>query len=83
MQTIQLEIEDSLYETIREQGLDIKEEIITFLNRLSDDGYPSITTNEAKKRVADAVERYRSGTGIYTPVDEKFQQEMADFIESI
>jgi hypothetical protein len=27
-----------------------------------DDGYPSIGTEEAKKRVGDAVERYKNGT---------------------
>jgi len=48
-----------------------------------DDGYPSISTQEAKKRVADAVERYRSGEGDYASFDNQFRDEMNRYIESI
>jgi len=83
MRTIQLQIDDDLYEELIDHGVNFKAEIGSFLRGLVDDGYPAVTTEEARKRVAEAVERYRSGEGIYTPVDEKFRQEMADFIESI
>ena len=83
MRTIQLQIDDDLYEELIDHGVNFKAEIGSFLRGLVDNGYPSVTTEEGRKRVAEAVERYRSGEGIYTPVDEKFRQEMADFIESI
>jgi len=65
MQTIQLQIEDDIYESLKQQGIDLKAEVYELIDTLIDDGYPSISTEEAKKRVADGVERYRSGTGNY------------------
>jgi len=39
-----------------------------------DDGYPSISFDEACQRVADAVERYRSGKGTYLSHDEAWEK---------
>lgn len=63
MQTIQLQIEDDIYEAIKQQGIDLKAKVYELIDTLVDDGYPSITTQEAKRRVSEAVERYRSGEG--------------------
>ena len=38
----------------------------------ADDGYPSISFEEARDRVADAVHRYRSGKGKYRKMDDAY-----------
>ncbi len=62
MHTIQLQLDDNLYEKIAQSGVDIKELFNEFLTDIVDDGYPAISTEEAKKRVSKAVEEYRDGT---------------------
>ena len=62
MQTLQLQIQDDLYSIIKESGIDINSKIKDFLYTLVDDGYQSITTNEAKQRVSDAINDYKNGT---------------------
>ncbi len=62
MHTIQLQVEDSLYDKIVKSGMELKEKFDEFLQyELSDDEYPAISTDEAKQRVSKAVEEYRSG----------------------
>jgi len=65
MQTLKIELEDSVYQNVVQSGIDIQEKVKEFLFDLVDDGYPAITTQEAKKRVSDAVKRYEDGTGTY------------------
>ena len=65
VQTIQLQIQDSLYNQLMKSGVDIQAKINEFLLDMVDDGYPSISTDEAKKRVSDAVDRYKNSTGEY------------------
>ena len=48
-----------------------------------DDGYKGVSTEEAKQKVTSAVERYRDGTGSYTPLNPSHVEEMNKFIESI
>jgi polyhydroxyalkanoate synthesis regulator phasin len=83
VQTIQLQIDDDIYEPIKQQGIDLKAKVYELIDGLVDDGYPSISMQEAKKRVANAVERYRSGEGGYTSFDNQFRDEMNRYIESI
>ena len=59
MAFISLEIEDSLYQNIKRQGIDIQSKIQEFLENLQDDGYPDITTDEAIQRVHESVTEYR------------------------
>ncbi len=61
MAIINLELEDSFYEDIKKQGIDLQAQFQEFLADLKDDGYPAISTEEAKKRVKKAVEEYKSG----------------------
>ncbi len=61
MVTINLELEDSLYEDIKKQGIDLQAQFKEFLSDLKDDGYPSISREEAKNRVSEAVREYKSG----------------------
>ena len=65
MHTINLQIQDDLYEAISNKGLDINNKIKEFLLTLVDDSYPSISTDDAKLRVNDAMQRYKNQTGSY------------------
>jgi hypothetical protein len=61
MQTLQFQVQDDVYQDIIDRGIDIQSRFKEFLFELRDDGYPSISTEEAKQRVSDAVDRYRNG----------------------
>ena len=72
MHTIKLQIDDNLYEEITQSGIDIKEKFKEFLTDFIDDGYPAISTEEAKKRVTDAINRYRSQPESATELNDDF-----------
>jgi len=59
MQTLKIELEDNLYQNILQSGVDVQTKIKEFLFDLVDDGYPIITTEEAKKRVTEAMDSYQ------------------------
>ena len=60
---ITIDIEQDLYEDIKEMGIDIHSKVKEYVKHLTDVyDYPAISTEEAKKRVADAVESYKNGT---------------------
>ena len=80
MQTIKIELEDSLYENIVAKGIDIQSKIKEFIYETMDDGYPAISFEEAKQRVADAVERYKTGKGTYY-TEEEYEKEMNAFFD--
>lgn len=83
MQTIQLKIQDDIYDELKNKGIDINHKLQDLLYDLLDDGYFSISEDEAKQRVSDAVDRYRNGTGTYTPYDKKFTNEMEEYIQNL
>lgn len=68
MHTIKIEVEDIMYQNI----VDIQAKIKEFLVDFTDDSSPAISTEEAKKRVAHAVERYSENPENFTPLDEDF-----------
>jgi hypothetical protein len=72
MHTIKLQLDDNLYEDITQSGIDIKEKFKEFLLDFVDDGYPAITTEEAKQRVADAIDKYRNEPQSFTELDDDF-----------
>jgi len=74
MHTVHVEIQDSLYEKLVQSGVNIQEKLRELLNDMVDDGYPSIGTEEAKKRVGNAVESYRNGTMQCVSHDEMWHQ---------
>jgi len=82
MQTIQLQIQDELYEAISSKGININSKIQEFLYNLADDGYPAISMEEAKQRVSDAVDRYNDGTGKYLDTNE-YTEHKSTMIDSI
>ncbi|MCF6173052.1 MAG: hypothetical protein L3J44_04625 [Campylobacteraceae bacterium] len=83
MQTIKIEIEDSLYHSIVDSGVNIQEKLKDMMCDLIDDGYPAISTQEAKKRVFDAVKRYESGKGNYSPYNNDFTEKMNQYIDNL
>jgi hypothetical protein len=73
MQTIKIQLEDTVYQNIVKSGVDIQAKIKEFLLDFVDDGYPAISTEEAKKRVADAMEDYKTnGMKNFSAVDKDF-----------
>lgn len=75
MHTIELELEDNLYQNIVKSGIDVQSKFKEFLFDLVDDGYPAISTEEAKKRVSDAVDRYRANPESVTELNDDFWNE--------
>lgn len=70
MQTIHLQVQDSIYEKLINSGVDIQAKFDELIFDILDDGYPSISTEEAKERVLDAVNRYVNKTGTYQNSEE-------------
>ena len=84
MQNINLNIENDIYEEIKKGGIDIQKKFNEFLSQFTfqDKDYPAIGTEEAKKRVAKAVEEYSSGEGRYFSQDE-YKNRMNSFMEKL
>lgn len=82
MQTIQLQVDDDIYDELKSKGIDINHKLQDFLYDLIDDSYPSISEDEAKQRVSDAVDRYRNGTGSYTSAKD-YEIKMGKFIDGL
>lgn len=82
MHTIKLQLDDNLYEEIAQSGIDIKEKFKEFLIDFVDDGYPAISTQEAKKRVSKAIERYENSTGNYLN-EEEYEEYRSQHLESL
>jgi hypothetical protein len=85
MHTINFQVEDSVYESIKKQGLDLHAQIKEFVQDLADDGFPAISTDEAKKRVSEAVESYNNGTmqpvsheDMWKQIDKDIEVKVAD-----
>ena len=72
MQTIKLQLEDNLYKNVLNSGIDVQAKFKEFLFDLVDDGYPSISTAEAKKRVSEAVEDYHTNPHNFSKLDSDF-----------
>lgn len=70
MHTLKLHLDDEIYETLKAKSIDIPTKINEYLANLADDGYPTISTKESKKRVSDAIDRYENNTGIYVTLDD-------------
>jgi hypothetical protein len=82
MQTIELKIPDNIYNQLSKSGIDIKQRLQDTIYDLLDDGYPSISINEATKRVSDAIHRYTNGTGEYLDSDD-YQYHITKTIDTL
>ncbi len=83
MQTIKIEIEDSLYENLVAKGIDIQSKIKEFIYETIDDGYPAISFEEARQRVKKAVEDYENGNGEYTPLNDEYWENLENKIKNL
>lgn len=61
MHTIKLNISDSLYTKLVNKKIDIESAFEELLYDLVDDGYSSISKEDADKRVSDTVLKYKKG----------------------
>ena len=82
MHTIKIELEDSLYENIVAKGIDIQSKIKEFIYETMDDGYPAISFEEAKQRVSEAIEDYKTGKGRYYN-EEEYKEIRKDMISNL
>ena len=83
MQTVQLQLNDDLYNNLSAQNVDIQTKVKEYLFSLVDDGYKSISEDEAKKRVSEAVDRYQNKTSQYRPIDENYIEDINQYVESL
>ena len=82
MHTINIQLNDDLYETLSSNNIDIQSKIKEYLSTLVDDGYTSISNSEAKKRVTDAVNRYSTAQGNYNSLN-NLSESMNKYIKSL
>ena len=76
MHTIQLQLDDHLYDEVTQNGIDIKEKFKEFLVDFLNDTYPAISASEAKQRVTRAVENYHTkGKENFKVLDDAFWEE--------
>lgn len=84
MHTVQIQINDDVYEHLSSKNIDIQAKIKEYLLALvNSDGYPSISTEVAKKRVSEAVDRYENGNGRYSSLDSDYAKDLSNFIERL
>ncbi len=82
MQTIKIELEDHIYKKVIDSGVNIQEKFKEMIYDFLDDGYPAITVEEAKKRVAKAVKDVRDGSAILL-TQEEYDKDMDKFLKSL
>ena len=85
MQSINLNIDNDIYEDIKRGGIDIQKKFNEFLSQFAfvDDGYPSIGTQEARRRVASAVEHYKECPEDFTEFNDKYWDELDNIIDGV
>lgn len=85
MVTIPLKIENSIYEDMVRGGVDIQKKFNEFLSQFAfvDDRYPTIGTEEAKRRVAEAVEHYRRSPEDFTAFDDAYWESLDKLIDDV
>jgi predicted DNA-binding protein YlxM (UPF0122 family) len=83
MHSLNLQINEMVYNKLIAKGVDINAELNDFLENLALDETSYISTQDAIKRVSDAVAKYENKTGIYTPYDTTFYNEMNQYIKSL
>jgi len=85
MQTIQIdnpEIESFLSSEYGNDTQGLLNDFIKFVKLSIDDGYPAISKDEARKRVAQAVEEVKNGNAVFLS-QEEYDKDMDDFLKSL
>lgn len=85
MQTIQInnpEIENFISSTYGNDTQSLMGDFVKFVKLSLDDGYPTISKDEAKKRVLQAVEEIKSGNSMVLS-QEEYDKDMHEFLKSL
>ena len=82
MQIIKIELEDHIYKRVVDSGVNLQEKFKEMIYDFLDDGYPAVSTEEAKKRVAKAVKDVRDGNAILL-TQEEYDKDMDKFLKSL
>ncbi|MBT5933937.1 hypothetical protein [Sulfurimonas sp.] len=85
MQTIQInnpEIENFISSQYGNNTQDLLSDFVKFVKLSLDDGYPTISKDEARKRVTQAVEEVRNGEAVLL-TQEEYDKEMNEFMKSL
>ncbi len=85
MQTIQInnpEIESFIASRYGSDTQSLINDFIKFVKLSLDDGYPAITKEEAKKRVAKSLQEIKSGEAVLLN-QEEYDKEIDEFIKTL
>ncbi len=85
MQTIQInnpEIENFLTSNYGNDTQSLLNDFVNFVRLSIDDGYPTISKDEAKKRITKAVEEVKSGDAVLLTQDE-YDEDMNEFLKRL
>ena len=85
MQTIQInnpEIESILSSQYGDDTQSLLSDFVKFVKLSIDDGYPSITKEEAMLRVSQAIDEVKNGTAKLLTQDE-YDEDMNEFMKSL
>jgi hypothetical protein len=85
MQTIQInnpEIEKFLSSEYGNDTQSLLSDFVKFVKLSLDDGYPSISKDEANKRVAQAVKEVKNGSAVLIG-QEEYDNDMNEFMKSL
>jgi hypothetical protein len=85
MQTIQInnpEVESFIASRYGSDTQSLVNDFIKFVKLSLDDGYPAITKEEAKKRVAKSLQEIKSGEAVLLN-QEEYDKEIDEFIKTL
>ena len=85
MQTIQInnpEIESFISSEYGNDTQSLLSDFMKFVKLSLDDGYPTISKDEAKRRVAHAVEDVKNGSAVLLS-QEEYDEDMNEFLKSL
>ena len=85
MQTIQInnpEIENFISSQYGSDTQGLLNDFVKFIKLSLDDGYPSISKDEAKRRVAQAVEEVKNAKAVLL-TQKEYDDDMNEFIKSL
>ena len=85
MQTIQInnpEIENFISSKYGNDTQSLLSDFVKFVRLSLDDGYPTITKNEARRRVAQAVEEVKNGRAVLLTQAE-YDKDINEFMKSL
>jgi len=85
MQTIQInnpEIENFISSQYGNDTQGLLNDFVKFVKLSLDDGYPAISKDEARRRVAQAVEEVKNGQAILLS-QEEYDEDMNEFLKSL